>query len=148
MNGKMNKFSKGKLNVSFNELCQRFPSVSHADLEREYNRLLQDEIWLNDEYQVNVTKCKDYTHLSIKRLDKESLHDWRDLQTIKNMLIGEEAEAIELYPAESRLVDTANQYHLWYLHPDGVPMKLNFGFKNRSVEDIHPEIANIGQRKF
>jgi hypothetical protein len=41
------------------------------------------------------------------------VHDWRDLQRIKNELVGPECEAVELYPAESRLVDTANQYHLW-----------------------------------
>jgi len=29
------------------------------------------------------------------------------------MIVGEEHEAFEVYPAESRLVDTANQYHLW-----------------------------------
>jgi hypothetical protein len=39
--------------------------------------------------------------------------DWRDLQAIKNQLCGDEAEAIQLFPAESRVVDTANQYHLW-----------------------------------
>jgi hypothetical protein len=58
------------------------------------------------------------THLSIKRNDKECVHDWRDLQRIKNEICGPEHEAIELYPAESRLVDQANQYHLWVM-PEG-----------------------------
>ena len=52
-------------------------------------------------------------HISVKTLKKQPLHDWRDLQQIKNDLIGPEHEAVELYPAESRLIDTANQYHLW-----------------------------------
>jgi len=51
-------------------------------------------------------------HLSIKRLDKHPVRDWRHFQRIKNELIGEENEAVELYPAQSRLVDTTNQYHL------------------------------------
>lgn len=52
-------------------------------------------------------------HISIKRIDKAPVHDWRHFQEIKNMLIGPEFEAVELYPAEDRVVDTANQYHLW-----------------------------------
>src|SRR5262245_53475080 len=40
--------------------------------------------------------------LSIKRIDKNPIHDWRVLQAIKNALLGEECEAVELYPAESR----------------------------------------------
>lgn len=32
---------------------------------------------------------------------------------IKNELLGPEYEAIELFPAESRLLDSANQYHLF-----------------------------------
>lgn len=53
------------------------------------------------------------THLSFKRIDREPMHDWRLFQEIKNMIVGPEYEAVELYPAESRVVDTANQYHLW-----------------------------------
>lgn len=101
------------------------------DIPREaakeiYSGLLHDDIWMNDKYQVNITHKSphhafgdvDITHLSIKRRDKEIIHDWRDLQEIKNMLVGPEHEAIELYPAESRRVDSANQYHLW-VFPEG-----------------------------
>ncbi len=59
--------------------------------------------------------------ISIKRIDRECIHDWRDLQEIKNMLAGPEREAVEIYPPESELVDTANQYHLWVL-PEGTTM--------------------------
>jgi len=38
-----------------------------------------------------------------------SLH----FQQIKNEIIGPEYEATELYPAESRLVDSSEEYHLW-----------------------------------
>ena len=56
-----------------------------------------------------------------------SIHDWRELQQIKNAICGEEIEAVELYPA-SRLVDTSNQYHLWAL-PAG--KRFPFGYKER-----------------
>lgn len=39
-------------------------------------------------------------HLSIKRLSKGVVHDWRELQRIKNELTHPECEAVELYPAE------------------------------------------------
>ena len=65
----------------------------------------------------------------IKRLDKEPIHDWRDLQQIKNEVMGEEAEAIEIYPAESRKMDVANQYHLF-----AFTTKIPIGFVGRAVE--------------
>lgn len=56
-------------------------------------------------------------HLSIKRNDRKPIRSWADLQWLKNALCGEEAEAVELFPAESRMMDAANQYHLWVLPP-------------------------------
>ena len=51
-----------------------------------------------------------------------------------------EREGLELYPAEARLVDTANQYHLWVM-PPGV--RLEIGWDRRSVLD-HDEIPIPG----
>lgn len=81
-----------------------------------------DEVqWSNDKYVVTVRDLKplegsdapEGKHISIRRQDRKPCQDWRDFQRIKNQLAGPEWEAIELYPAESRLVDGANQYHLW-----------------------------------
>ncbi len=60
-------------------------------------------------------------------------HDWRDFQRIKNELVGPEAEGVELYPAESQLADSANQYHLWVF--DGSGFRFPFGFNDRLVSD-------------
>lgn len=94
-------------------------------------------IFVSDTYEVRVGSEHStpmgfaITHLSIKRRDREPMmHDWRELQRIKNALLGPEREAVELYPAESRLVDTANQYHLWAL-PVGA--QFPFGFTDRLV---------------
>jgi len=51
--------------------------------------------------------------LGIYCADGEPRHDWRDFQRIKNQLCGPEWEALELYPAESRLIDPSNYYLLW-----------------------------------
>ena len=79
--------------------------------------------------------------LSIKRRDKEIIHDWRELQTIKNMIVGDEHEGFEVYPAESRLVDTANQYHLWVFENEST--RLPVGFSSRLVLD-HGEVEKSG----
>ena len=82
----------------------------------------------------SATPLMGITHLSIKTHDKEPISDWRDMQTIKNELIGKEYEAVELYPAESRLVDTANQYHLWVMEkPLDEGGYFPFGFHDRLV---------------
>lgn len=106
-------------------------------------------VFINNLYQVSlVDEVNPFTgvvitHLSIKRVDKTATHDWRDLQRIKNELCGPEREAVEVYPAESRLVDTSDQYHLW-VYPEGytVPM----GFMERMVSE-HP-MEGGSQRPF
>ncbi|HRH85667.1 MAG TPA: hypothetical protein PLO41_02360 [Rubrivivax sp.] len=71
--------------------------------------------------------------LSIKRRDRAPVHDWRELQQIKNMIVGDEHEGFEVYPAESRLVDTANQYHVWVFVDPAV--RLPVGYGQREVMD-------------
>lgn len=110
-----------------------------------------DSVWVNSIYQVNVKRYPapegwpcDIIHLSIKERNKNAVHDWRDMQRIKNELVGPEHEAVEIYPAESRLVDTSNQYHLWVMAtPD---FKYPFGFANRSV--MEGNAMNTKQRPF
>ena len=70
-------------------------------------------------------------HLSIKTHDRQARHDWRDLQRIKNELVGPEYDAVEIYPAESRLVDTANQFHIFVF----IDYKLELGFSHRLVAE-------------
>lgn len=92
------------------------------------------EVWVNSRYQVFVYRPSfpgvpgHMVHLSIKRNDRMPIHDWRELQRIKNELCGTRCEAAELYPAEFRHTDMANQYHLWCLRPDkGFPFGFNDG---------------------
>jgi hypothetical protein len=100
--------------------------IAEADVRATFASIVAEEsLWINDSYQVSVRDLGDGgRHLSIKRIDQEPVHDWRDLQRIKNQLLGPDCEAVELYPAEERLVDTANQYHLW----GSTDPKFRFGF--------------------
>src|ERR1700693_1248483 len=82
-----------------------------------------DEIWFNDTYNVTVRRSPNdpvfgsrsggIVQIGISSHDGTARHDWRDFQAIKNQIAGEECEAFELYPAESRLLDPSNYYTLW-----------------------------------
>lgn len=80
------------------------------------------------DYQVVVddrtTAWGTVRHLEISRRDNAPVHNWHDLQRVKNELCGEHRLAIEVYPAADRLVDAQNAYHLWVL-PEG--FELPFG---------------------
>lgn len=91
----------------------------------------RSEMWGNDQYIAIVERHQTGEHagviaeISIRRTDRKAVHDWRHFQRIKNEIAGPEIEAVELYPAESRLMDTANQYYL-YCFPPGVQMPMGY----------------------
>ena len=76
--------------------------------------------WKNDVYTVWQFEVlgSGWEHLSIKRNDRGAVLDWRHLQQIKDEICGPDREAVELFPAASRLLDAANQRHLW-VYPAG-----------------------------
>lgn len=94
------------------------------------------EVHVNLVYEVHVSEIADVpgfgpvTQLGVMRFDKAPVTDWRHLQRIKNTVCGAEREAIELYPAESRLVDTKNNRALWVL-AEGV--RTAIGWERRMV---------------
>ena len=89
------------------------------------------EILLNSRYRVAKYDDGEIIHLSIKRLDGQALQDWRELQRIKNEVLGDEVEAVQLHPGESRLLDMCDQIHLWALKKG----RFSFGFEERSVTE-------------
>lgn len=74
--------------------------------------------------------------LQICRSDGGSVFDWRHLQQIKNQICGPEWEAVELFPAESRLKDPSNARYLW-AKLEQFPL----GFMGRIVLDYDEAIA-------
>jgi len=84
-----------------------------------------EAVWANSRYYVIVALRKGPVewagvegthdaHLSLRRLDRRpGPFPWRDLQRLKSELCGSEAEAVEVFPAESRVIDGSNQRHLW-----------------------------------
>lgn len=104
--------------------------------------------YINDIYQVQVQpygpedKC---LHLCIRRRDGDNIKDWRHFQQIKNELAGPEREAIEVYPAESRLVDTSNKWHLWVL-PEGERMEVGWTKRDVRYATEYNDIPGLRQR--
>ena len=81
--------------------------------------------------------------LSIRINDGRShLIDWRDFQAIKNDLCGSHLQAVEIYPPEDVLHDTANLFHLW-VFPEGIRLPLGWG--KRDV-DYTPSIEQRGEK--
>lgn len=126
------------------------PSVTREQAEEMAARNRNEKVFRSRDWQVHALPVKgqdgwpDMIHLNARRADREANHDWRTLQFIKNIIVGPEHEAVELYPAESRLTDTANNYHLWVLaNPKA---RFPFGFSGRAVWTPE-EAAKLGAKQ-
>lgn len=157
MNGKLQPLERVKWGVDNyrmrNDYCQQFVAqgMTLRQARERCDEMFPPNVWENDEYQVIVHQREEGSgflagcslrKLSIQRRDGEALQDWRDLQAIKNQICGPEYEAVELYPQESRVVDTQNQFHLYVLlsfkgeqHPQ-FPFGGLIGDKARSNEPV------------
>jgi len=136
--------TEDQLNKAAQEVLKSFP---HMTIEQARMGLYKDfyaETYINDIYQIAVYRNEDAdelihvpelkgrcTWLSIKRKDKRPVNNWQDMQTIKNRLVGTDCDAIQIFPAETRMVNMANQYHLIVLPED---TSLPFGWGKRSVD--------------
>ena len=116
--------------------------AGHPITRKKAKQVLAEEmkadIWANDTYTVlcrsgadadGVVQIEEFkgkcTYLSIRRNDREPVDSWRDFQEIKNQICGPEREGLQIYPAESRLADNANQYHLFVM-PEGATIPFGF----------------------
>jgi hypothetical protein len=132
-----NQIYRDTLLAQPDEFFVRYLGYVPGMLERAHvvERLIQlfgaPRMYVNDTYQVKMRNSPPYIHLDISRLDGQPVENWREMQRIKNELVGPECEAVELFPAESRLVDTANQYHLWVMPDSG--FRFPFGYSKRVV---------------
>lgn len=125
-------------------LCQTEHYPSPYELADVIDAMIEEEskwpMYRNELYQVQVRDPAELfsetwpamVWLSIRRLDREAIHDWRHFQEIKNQLVGPENEGMEMYPSESRLTDSANQYHVFVFKDPAI--KFPFGFIERKVD--------------
>jgi hypothetical protein len=129
------------LRCDFSRLVNSIIGASAAETG-SWEPLRQDaqdpHLWGNDQVSASMLKTTlpngtGYAQIGYHRRDRAPIRDWRIGQRIKNQLCGPEWEAIELYPAESRKVDTANEYHLWCIEG-----QFPFGFEE-------PDLATQAQ---
>jgi hypothetical protein len=140
------------------EVRLRMARAGRTEVEvKNYLKGLQEGFmgtFINSHYQVMKRKMyhpvfqTEMIHLSIKRLDRQPIHDWRDLQWIKNMLVGLQCEGLELYPAEDRVADSANQYHLWVFADPAFRIPVGFDSGRFVVEPEEAAKAGAIQRPF
>ena len=86
-------------------------------VERAVQEITPTHVYYNDLYDVQVFHRLPFIHLHISRVDGLPCTNWEHFQQIKNEIVGPECEAAELFPAESRLINEGNEYHLW-VHAD------------------------------
>ena len=102
--------------------------AQHPDItDGQIDDLMNDETWGNDRYTVTVHFLNGdrdgFVEITIHNHRRTTHIPWRHLQQIKNEVLGADREAVQLFPAEDRLVDTANEYWL-YAYPVGkAPMR-------------------------
>lgn len=105
------------------------------------------ETYMNDNYVATLHPVETQdgwpkmVQLSIRRVDRKPIHDWRHLQQIKNDIFSPLHEAVELYPMADRVVDTANSYHLFVLTVEGLQFPFGWPSGLRS-DDSAADIPN------
>jgi len=117
---------------NWRSLVDRF-GIDKTEAKKRIRDMESCESWGNDIYSASVCRRigigyfdsfkevyngvtdNEIIWISYHRRDRQPVHDWRDIQNIKNDIAGKDWEAVEVFPSESRLVDTSNEYHLFAL---------------------------------
>lgn len=97
-----------------------------------------ETIWENNLYVVNkyVNSSGEVGRISLYRKDNKTVRDWRHLQRIKNEIAGGESWFAEIYPAQSKLVDLGNTYHLIRLTGHAVSELKGFSDKRQVSDEL------------
>jgi hypothetical protein len=83
---------------------KKYPHLKHVTKE-----------WVTSDgvYRVLFDQVSGWDHLRVHRIDGLPIHNYMDLQKIKNLIFGENISAIEVYPKQSDFKDGSSTYHLW-----------------------------------
>lgn len=124
--------------------------------EESYQYQKRSEKWENSKYKVTFDKQCDHVHpdwpkglkcwyISFSMKDGGHLLDWREIQEIKNQVVGEEHEAVMLFPKDSRCMDTANQFHLYIIGDKDQEFPIGWQCPKAISDDVGE--SNCKQRK-
>lgn len=154
----MNKLQPAETVINASRSEFRKSIIAAGGTRKEADKMYRDakhqETYVNSLYVVQINR--DCNHgwggtvpggmfeLTLRRQDRGPLMDWRDIQQIKNQLVGDECEMVQLFPAEERLRDSANQY--WFYGFNNKEVRFPFGMFGRVVNDGN-DFGNSKQRK-
>lgn len=80
-------------------------------------------------------------HAFIRNKDNTDI-SWAEKQKIKNELFGKNRTAIEVFPADNRLIDHAGAYHLWVL-PENMALPFGIHPDDTKTEPVRRELMMI-----
>ena len=86
-------------------------------------------------YDILYDEIGGFRHLRISRIDDQPIHNFMDMQEIKNDLWGPDIVAVEIYPRQCDFVNGSNTYHLWTWQDiyDIIPnLKNLFAYRNEN----------------
>ena len=106
-------------------LLARYPAVQRVRM------IARNDFYIVQVFDV-VTTIGVVTHLAIRGIDDHREPPWRDMQRIKNELVGETLEAVHVCPRQTDLVDQADMYHLFVL-PAGYDLPFGLHRENGFV---------------
>lgn len=94
----------------------------HARMGPGNGEVWRAECYVNNRYSVQVSDVETdwgpVVHLWVRRHAPGMPRSWRDLQRIKDTIVGEDRVAVEVFPAAGDIIDQADMAHLWVLPAD------------------------------
>ena len=118
------------------EACQYFANDTFVVSVRPYVA----DLLMDNTDSMESMEVAEMAVLSIRRCDTKPNVTWDEKQMIKDMIMGSDAECVELFPAAPRNFFTSNQYNLWVLPPG---QRWPFGFDESSGLDVCPTTTEI-----
>jgi len=101
----------------------RFPACDGV------HKVVQNDFYLVQLYAFfarSLSNIAPMWQLVVRRIDGGMSFPWRDLQRIKDELVGAERVAVQVHPPANEVVDQANLAHLW-VYPVGVSLPFGLG---------------------
>jgi hypothetical protein len=109
-----------------------------------------EQYWRNSFYLVLVKQLDPSEgetgpiRLDIRHNQDKAIREWKHLQRIKNELVGEEREAMEIFPPQSMIADMSNTHHL-FVPPVGVSSVFVYEEKIKQ-ESVNPYSVILASR--
>ena len=90
--------------------------------------------WCNNRYSVQLHQTTAWHRVMVRTHDSRRI-EWAELQRIKNELFGEHRIAIQIFPRQTDLVDSANMYW-FFLVPENQEFQIDQVTNNQGATTI------------